>query len=150
MTNKYNYISSSLLIIIAFLFIFITKTLFAATCADGSNKCGEATVYKVTMTKVELCTAAPLTNTSDVTCTGAVEVGSGSKEFDIASVTAGADVGGWISTGGLPIGTTFTHIKPTFNKEFTLKGSVEVNASLTCYTDENSTIGSNTKYETIF
>lgn len=152
MSNKHNYVSLSLLTITAFLVVFFTRALFAVeavTCADGSNTCGEATVYKVTMTKLELCTGAPLTSETDITCTGAVTVGSTTKTFDIASVNGGLEVGEWISTAGLPIGTTFTHAKPTFSKEFTLKGAVKVNSNLTCYTDENSTIGSNTKYETI-
>ena len=54
---------------------------------------GEATVYKVTLTKIELCTAAPLSSKTDTTCTGATTVGTGNKTFDVASVTAGSQVG---------------------------------------------------------
>ena len=134
--------------------IFLSKVVIAATCASGSGTCGEATVYKVTMTKLELCTAAPLSSESDVTCTGAYVVGNTTKTFDIASVNAGAAVGSWIDTTGLPIGTTYTHIKPTFNKTFTLKGEVEISSgglggSLTCYTDEDATTGSNNVYAAI-
>ncbi len=134
--------------------ISLSKIAFAAACASGSGTCGEASVYKVTMIKLELCTGAPLASESDVTCTGATTVGDTSKIFDIASVNAGADVGSWIKTTGLPIGTTFTHIKPTFNKTFTIKGEVEISSGglgggLTCYTDENATTGSNNKYAAI-
>ena len=54
---------------------------------------GAATVYKVTLTKIELCTAAPLADKKDTTCTGATTLGTGNKTFDVASVSAGAEVG---------------------------------------------------------
>ena len=64
---------------------------------------GEATVYKVTLTKIELCTAAPLASKTDTTCTGATIVGTGNKTFDVASVTAGSEVGSFVSTSGFQL-----------------------------------------------
>jgi len=135
----------------SFSFILVSKTIFATACPSttSSQVCGQAEIFKVTMTKMELCTGAPLSTEFDVTCTGAVTVGTGNMVFDIASVTAGADVGKFLSTAGLPIGTTFTHAKPTFSKEFTIKGAVHIDSNIICVTDSTATIGSNTKYETI-
>ena len=102
------------------------------------------------MTKIELCTGRGSgTGKYDTTCEGSVTVGSGNYTVDIASVSAGADVGAFVSTSGLPIGSTFKYVKPTFKKTFIIKGAVYINDNITCVTDENATIGSNTKYETI-
>ena len=107
---------------------------------------GPATTYKITMKKIELCTAAPLADEHDTTCTGAVVVGTGDTTFDISSVTAGADVGNFVSTAGLPIGTKFTHAKPTMNREFTIKGYAEADSNCFCRTESDSTYGSVNKY----
>ena len=96
---------------------------------------GPATTYKITMKKIELCTGAPLADEHDTTCTGAVVVGTGDTTFDISSVTAGADVGNFVSTAGLPIGTKFTHAKPTMNREFTIKGYAEADSNCFCRTE---------------
>ena len=45
----------------------------------------------------------------------------GIKSFDVASVTAGSEVVSFVSTSGLPIGTTFSHVKPTLTREFSMK-----------------------------
>ena len=111
---------------------------------------GEATVYKVTLTKIELCTAAPLASKTDTTCTGATTVGTGNKTFDVASVTAGSQVGSFVSTSGLPMGTTFTHVKPTLTREFTMKGYVEIDSNCWCRTESDSTYNSTTgKYKSL-
>ena len=111
---------------------------------------GEATVYKVTLTKIELCTAAPLASKTDTTCTGATTVGTGNKTFDVASVTAGSEVGSFVSTSGLPMGTTFTHVKPTLTREFTMKGYVEIDSNCWCRTESDSTYNSTTgKYKSL-
>ncbi len=52
------------------------------------------------MEKIELCTGVTVTTTGDehdTTCNGAVTVGTGSSTFDIASVTAGQQVGTFVS-----------------------------------------------------
>ena len=74
-------------------YLILTKSAWGATE-------GPATVYKITMTKIELCTGAPLASVHDTTCTGSVVVGTGEKTFDITSVEAGLQVGSWLSTDG--------------------------------------------------
>ena len=102
----------------------------AAVFADWAT--GPATKYEVTMLKLELCTDAPLTTEFDTTCTGAVVVGTGNKVFDIASVNVGASVGQFISSTGLPVGTTFKYAKPTFSRQFKMTGSATL-SNPTCY-----------------
>ena len=111
---------------------------------------GAATVYKVTLEKIELCTAAPLADKNDTTCTGTTTVGTGNKTFDVASVTAGAEVGSFVSTTGLPIGTTFTHAKPTLSREVRMKGYAEADSNCWCRTESDSTYNSTTgKYKSL-
>ena len=107
---------------------------------------GVAEKFEITMTKVELCTGAPLANEHDVTCTTATVVGEGTMTFDIASVTAGASVGTFVATTGLPIGTIFTHIKPTMTRTFTLRGSVQIDGNCTCRTEASSTFNSGASF----
>ena len=110
-----------------FLTTFLVFYLLLTKNSWGATE-GPATVYKITMTQIELCTGAPLANVHDTTCTGSVVVGTGEKTFDITSVAAGLQVGSWLSTDGLPIGTTFTHAKPTIKREIVFKGTVDAEA----------------------
>ena len=131
--------------ILAIFILFSFNFSFQAFAENGA-----ATVYKVTIQKIELCTAAPLADKKDTTCTGATTVGTGNKTFDVASVTAGAQVGSFVSTVGLPIGTTFTHAKPTLSREFTMKGYVEIDSNCWCRTESDSTYNSSTgKYKSL-
>ena len=131
-----------------FTLAYLFAGLFAGTAFADSGQ-GIATQYEITMLKFELCTDAPLTTEVDVTCTGAVVVGTGSKIFDIASVSAGASVGSFVSSTGLPIGVTYKYAKPTFSKTIKVTGSVSlINPTCNCRTDTLSTFNSaNGKYK---
>ena len=125
-----------------FTLAYLFAGLFAGTAFADSGQ-GIATQYEITMLKFELCTDAPLTTEEDVTCTGAVVVGTGSKIFDIASVSAGASVGSFVSSTGLPIGVTYKYAKPTFSKTIKVTGSVSlINPTCNCRTDTLSTFNS--------
>ena len=128
------------------IYISLLSFLICLSSYQAFGVTGPATTYQITMKKIELCTAAPLANEHDTTCTGATVVGTGNKIFDVASVTAGAEVGSFVSTAGLPIGTTFTHAKPTMNREFTVKGYAEADSNCFCRTESDSTYGSVNKY----
>ena len=93
------------------LFFSVTTSVYAAL--------GKAAVYKVTMKKVALCTGKG----SGTTCLGEVIIGTGSKEVDVASVTAGAVAGSFGNPALLPLGTTFTHMQVTIDRKFTIKTS---------------------------
>ena len=58
---------------------------FSISTLHAASTTGLASVYKVTMKKVELCTAS----TSVSSCVGAVVIGNTEKVVDIASVNAG-------------------------------------------------------------
>lgn len=90
---------------------------------------GEATEYTVTMKKVELC--------EDSACTASYTVGEKDMAANIAAATAGADVGNYAPTTGLPIGTTYTHLRVTLSRTFTITGSVVLTGD-DCFTDGGS------------
>ena len=128
----------------------ISLQVYSACCAGSDGNCAEPSKYILTMTKLELCTSVPNTGPYDVTCNGAITVGTGSLEFDVTSVSAGQAIATFASTKGLPIGTTFTHIKPTMLRKIQLQGSVSVSGSgfttFTCHTDSAATLNSANKY----
>ncbi|MDA9058611.1 hypothetical protein N9522_07185 [Candidatus Thioglobus sp.] len=151
---------NKLFLLLALLLSSISLQASAAACPVAQDgDCAQPDEYIVTMLKLELCTGAPasLVNTTaalssyDVTCTGAVTVGTGSLTFDITSVAAGQAIATFASTTGLPIGTTFTHIKPTLSREIKMRGSVTIAAGSDykgiCSTDSAATAGSGNKYE---
>ena len=74
------------------------------------------------MTKLELCTGYPNASDIDVTCTGSFVLGNTATTMDIASVSIGESVATFADTKGMPIGTTYTHLKATMSKDFVMKG----------------------------
>ena len=128
----------------------ISLQVYSAGCAFSAGSCAEPSKYILTMTKLELCTSVPNTDSYDVTCNGATTVGTGSLEFDVTSVSAGQAIATFASTTGLPIGTTFTHIKPTMLRKIQLQGSVSVSGdgftTFTCHTDSDATLNGANKY----
>ena len=104
-----------------FLILLFTLLIFNKSYAAT----GAATEYEITMKKVELC--------SDATCTTPITVGERDMAADIAAADAGATVGNYASTSGIPSGT-YTHIKITMSRSFQITGSV-VDGGTTCTTD---------------
>ncbi len=109
---------------IILLIFSITILLFNKSYAASGS--GPATEYKVTMKKVELC--------EDSACATSTTVGDKNMPIDIASATAGADVGSYAPTTGLPLGKTFTHLRVTISRTFTVTGTVTPDSD-TCATD---------------
>ncbi len=100
------------------IFIF-AKLLLMLFIANSFAATGPASVYKVTMTKLEFCQGSSgITN-----CENAVVVGSGEKEVDIASVDAGAAAASYGDPVLLPLGETYTHVRVTILRKFTVKSS---------------------------
>ena len=104
-----------------FAFIVLVKSLLVLfiTISNAATVKGAASVYKVTMKKLELCTAS----TGVTVCTGAVVIGEGAKVVDIASVDAGAVAGSYGNAALLPLGETYTHMRVTIDRKFTIKTS---------------------------
>lgn len=106
-------------LILLFTFLILNKG-YAATAT------GEATEYEITMKKVELC--------SDATCTTPITVGEIDMAADIAAVDAGATVGSYASTSGIPSGT-YSHIRITISRTIQITGTVVISDSSSCFTD---------------
>ena len=108
----------------------IISVFFASLFYAGSSysaDTGRAEVYKVTMEELHFC--------EDSKCATYTKVCDTTKVADIASVNAGADVGSWCPLVGLPIGTTFSHLRVRLNRAFTLSGYVvDKNSTTDCYT----------------
>lgn len=99
-----------------FVLISLTVSTYAAT--------GAADVYKVTMRKVELCTGS----TGVSSCDNAVVIGTGDKTVDIASVDAGVAAASYGEPALLPLGETYTHMRVTIDRKFTIKNSTAIAA----------------------
>ena len=108
------------------IFFILFFTFFICGKAFAADANGEPTQYQVTMKKVELCT--------DLACTSPYVVGEKDMDADIASVTAGADVGSFAPTTGIPPGIVYTHLRVTISRTFTITASVSVGEGL-CRTD---------------
>ena len=99
------------------LLLILILTLLTFNSVNAASGTGEATQYRVTMKKVELC--------SDSTCTTPILVGERDMQADIAAAEAGATVGNFTSTAGIP-GGTYTHIRITISRSIQITGSVVV------------------------
>jgi len=73
------------------------------------------TLYQLTMKKLELC--------PNSTCVGPTLLVEKDQAFDIASAAAGQAVGSYVDAVALQIGKTFTHMRVTVDRAFTLTGS---------------------------
>ena len=107
-----------------FAFIVLVKLLLVLfiTISNAATVKGAASVYKVTMKKLELCTAS----TGVTVCTGAVVIGEGAKVVDIAAADAGAVAGTYGNAALLPLGETYTHMRVTILRKFTVKTSAAI------------------------
>ena len=125
-----------LLTILVF-FLSLTNISYAA---EGS---GPASVLKVTMKKMELCTGYTGGDFDDILtddfCHNPVVIGSGDKEVDIASVGAGQTAAMYGSPSLLPLGETYTHMRTTIGKKFTIKSS-SIDTGGTSKTDDCKTV----------
>ena len=92
-----------------FIILFFSQSVFGGT--------GLATVYKITMTKIELCENATIINETSYTTSGCITVGTGNLTVDIASAAAGADIAKFADTTGLPIGKSKDKFPPVLADE---------------------------------
>ena len=98
---------------LALFFIFLVNIFFVSNVFAADDVATPST-YKVTMKKIELCTSNA--------CSSPTVLAEKDGTFDIASVTAGADVGSWISSFALEVGKTYTHIRATISTTMTIAG----------------------------
>ena len=108
------------------IFLILLFTFLILNNGYAATATGEATEYEITMKKVELC--------SDATCTTPITVGEIDMAADIAAVDAGATVGSYASTSGIPSGT-YSHIRITISRTIQITGTVVISDSSSCFTD---------------
>lgn len=135
-----------LILIISIIFLTFIKSSFAAS---GT---GDAEVFKVTMKKMELCTGyqgGDFHNiTNDSFCNNPVVVGTGDKVVDIASVNAGAAAASYGNSALLPLGETYTHLRVTIDKKFTIKTKAAIDTGGSSKTDNCMTKSVTSSYPT--
>ena len=108
------------------IFLIFALTILFFNKSYAATGEGVASEYLVTMKKLELC--------EDSACAASTTVGDSSMPVDIASVSAGADIGSYAATTGLPLGTTYTHLRVTVSRTFVVTGTVTA-GSTDCVTD---------------
>ena len=112
-----------------FAFIVLVKLLLVLfiTSSNAATVKGAASVYKVNMQKLEMCTSS--TGVTD--CGNAIVIGQGAQEVDIAAVGAGAVAGSYGKAALLPLGVTYTHLRVTILRKFTVKSSAAIDTGET-------------------
>ena len=108
------------------IFLVFVLTLFSFSKVYAASGSGAATEYTVTMKKVELC--------EDSACATSYTVATKDMPVDIASASAGTDIGSYAPTTGLTLGKTYTHLRVTISRTFTATGTVTA-GSTNCATD---------------
>ena len=108
-----------------FLIFFI---LFFSNLNAADNEVA-ADVYKITITKLELCE----TGSSDSNCSNPVTIYSGdSGEIDIASTTAGSSAANLGALTSATIGTVYTYMQVTLERAIKISGGPV--GARNCYT----------------
>ena len=106
------------------LIIFATFLTFINSSFAASGT-GNAEVFKITMKKMELCTGyqgGDFHNiTNDSFCNDPVVIGTGDKEVNIAGVLGGNVAASYGDSALLPLGETYTHLRVTIDRKFTVK-----------------------------
>ena len=105
--------------------IIFTTFLTFINSSFAARGTGNAEVFKVTMKKMELCTGyqgGDFHNiTNDSFCNDPVVIGTGDKEVNIAGVLGGNVAASYGDSASLPLGETYTHLRVTIDKKFTVK-----------------------------
>ena len=115
-------------ILTALFFVLFSNKVFVV------DTTGAASVYKITMTYLQLCE----TGSTTASCSNPLAVGSGdSGLINIADTTAGVAAASYGDFTKVPFGTTYSHYQVTMKRAVKIKGSVS-DGTNTCYTVSNS------------
>ena len=118
-----------------FLISIIFTFIFYGNVIAGT---GEATEYKITIYKIELCDSSSTASA----CNGAVTIFDGnSGAIDIANTTAGASAASLGNASAATFGTAYTYLQITMGRAYTVKGSAADGSGTTCYTKSNGSAG---------
>ncbi|MDC0054823.1 hypothetical protein OAJ09_02755, partial [Candidatus Pelagibacter sp.] len=108
--------------------VFLSNKAFAVSTT------GEASVYKITMTYLQLCE----TGSTTASCLNPLTVGSGdSGLINIADTSAGVAAASYGDFSKVAFGKSYSHYQVTMKRAVTIKGSVS-DGTNTCYTVSNS------------
>ena len=121
-----------------YLKIILTSFFLSLIVSNAYAAKGAATVYKITMTKLEMCDST----STDSLCNNPVTIGTGtSPVIDIASATAGEAAASYGNLGLGEFGTTYTYFQITMKRAMTLKGTAKDDngTGTTCITAGNGT-----------
>ena len=102
--------------------IFLVSFIFLGLNSNLNAETGAATVYKIIMKKIELCESS----TGVDNCVGAIVLADRELEIDIAAATAGAAAAAYGDVTLLPLGTTYTHMRTTISRKFTVSADITV------------------------
>lgn len=114
--------------------IMLCLTGMTANAASWQNTNGPATQYIVQLKRIDLCT--------DVSCSTSHTLVEKTMSLDIASVSAGQEVGTYAAEVILPPkGVVYTHFRSKVDGTFTIKGYAPSTTSggAYCYTSSNGT-----------
>ena len=118
-----------------FLISIIFTFIFYGNVVAGT---GEATEYKISIYKIELCDSSSTASA----CNGAVTVYDGdSGSIDIANTSAGTAAASLGNASAAIFGTAYTYLQITMGRDFTVKGSAADGSGTTCYTKSNGSAG---------
>ena len=133
------------------LIIFTTFLTFINSSYAATGE-GDAEVFKVTMKKMELCTGyqgGDFHNiTNDSFCNDPVVIGTGDKEVNIAGVLGGNVAASYGDSALLPLGETYTHLRVTIDKKFTVKTKDAIDTEGSSKTDNCKTKSVTSSYPT--
>ena len=133
------------------LIIFTTFLTFINSSFAASGE-GDAEVFKVTMKKMELCAGyqgGDFHNiTNDSFCNDPVVIGTGDKEVNIAGVLGGNVAASYGDSALLPLGETYTHLRVTIDKKFTVKTREAISTGGASKTDNCKTKSVTSSYPT--
>ena len=136
------------LFILTLIIIFTnTQTSYAQ-----NTQWGPADIMEVTFRKLELCRGSNALfwqlredyiemNEKVLTeeyCNDPIVIGSGDETFDIASVKESQSAGNYGSVSNLPPGETFTHIRLTVDRKFTIRNKLDENGKGIATKDGNA------------
>ena len=102
--------------------IFLVSFIFLGLNSNLNAETGAAAVYKIIMKKIELCESS----TGVDNCVGAIVLADRELEIDIAAATAGAAAAAYGDVTLLPLGTTYTHMRTTISRKFTVSADITV------------------------
>jgi hypothetical protein len=125
-------------LLISTLVIIFTNTQISYA---QNTQWGPADIMEVTFRKLELCRGSNALFwqlkedfiemnekvLTDEYCNDPIVIGSGDETFDIASVEESQSAGNYGSVDNLPPGETFTHVRLTVDRKFTIRNKLDEN-----------------------